>query len=88
MSIWYFNSNKKQNKNKGLKSMRDENCKRAAAASRSIRQSASESCRPFAFPDATMHSTYRVDSSLHRYYVTSMATVLSAILFSAGLSSS
>lgn len=48
----------------------------------------SESCRPFCIPDATMHSTRRADSPPRRYYVTSMATVLSAILFSAGLSSS
>lgn len=49
-------------------------------------------CCPFCIPDATMHSTYRVDSAfpspIFCYYVTSMATVLSAILFSAGLSSS
>lgn len=60
---------------------------------------ASSPAVPLAPPDATMHSTYRVEplppsscqrraASTRRHYVTSMATVLSAILLSAGLSSS
>lgn len=43
---------------------------------------------PFAFPMLRCTAPDRVNSIHHRYYVTSMATVLSAILFSAGLSSS
>lgn len=43
---------------------------------------------PFCIPDATIHSTRRLDSWPRRHYVTSIATVLSAKLFSAGLSSS
>lgn len=58
---------------------------------------ASSPAVPLAPPDATMHSTYWVEppsscqrraASTRRHYVTSMATVLSAILLSAGLSSS
>lgn len=49
-------------------------------------------CRPFCIPDATKHSSRRrrvlARRCRRRYYVTSMATVLSAILLSAGLSSS
>lgn len=81
--LYFFNSNKRKNKNEQkegfLKSMRDENCKRAAAASRrsvSLRQSPAV---PFAFP--MLRCTAPKEWTLHCTATTSPPWPLCCLLY-------